>query len=269
VTAPAPASGTAPGTAPGTRSGPHQVLLLVYALFTLAAGARSGVQLAVDPGRAPVAYALSVVAALTYALGWVAIRRASVGRTGFARWMLWVELGGVVVVGVLSLVRRDWFAEPSVWSDFGIGYGFVPLVLPVTGLLWLRRQAPGRSQDPVTMVTVHRRIVTAFRVVALLEAVSWLGLLVGMFFKYVTESGEVGVQVFGPIHGTVFIAYVALTLVTARLQRWSLPVTVVALACSIPPFATVAFEVWAQRTGRLTVSPAASPEGRPEFTTAP
>lgn len=127
-------------TDPPRRSGAHQVLLAVYALFTLAAGARSIVQLATDAERAPVAYTLSLAAAVTYALGWVAIRQASVGRTAFASVMLWVELGGVVVVGTLSLLKPDWFPDASVWSGYGIGYGFVPAVLPVAGLLWLRRQ---------------------------------------------------------------------------------------------------------------------------------
>ena len=137
-----------PESAP--RSGPHQVLLAVYALFVLAAGARSAVQLATDAGRAPVAYALSVVAALTYVAGWVAIRRAAVGRDGFARGMLWVELAGVVVVGTLSLVRRDLFPDASVWSDYGNGYGFVPVALPVAGLLWLRsRRGSRRSRGSV------------------------------------------------------------------------------------------------------------------------
>lgn len=122
------------------RSGPHKVLLALYALFTLAAGARAAVQLATKAGDAPVAYALSAVAACTYAAGWVAIRRASVGRTWFASWMLWVELAGVLTVGTLSVVRRDWFPDASVWSDYGGGYGFVPTVLPIAGLLWLRRQ---------------------------------------------------------------------------------------------------------------------------------
>jgi hypothetical protein len=127
------------------RTGPHRVLLALYALFVLAAGARSVVQLATDAGRAPIAYSLSAVAALTYVAGWVAIRRASVGRTGFASVMLWVELAGVFVVGTLSLVERDWFPDASVWSDYGIGYGFVPAVLPVAGLLWLRRQRSPRA----------------------------------------------------------------------------------------------------------------------------
>jgi 4-amino-4-deoxy-L-arabinose transferase-like glycosyltransferase len=129
-----------------TRSGPHQVLLAFYALFTLAAGARAAVQLASDADRAPVAYTLSAVAAVTYALGWYAIRRASAGHTGLASVTLWVELAGVLVVGTLSLVVRRWFPDASVWSDYGIGYGFVPAVLPVAGLLWLRRQKA--AEDP-------------------------------------------------------------------------------------------------------------------------
>lgn len=122
------------------RSGPHQVLLAVYALFALAAGARSLVQLVTEYDEAPLAYWLSFAAAITYVLGWWAIRQASAGRTGFAGVMLWVELAGVLTVGTLSLVEPDWFPDASVWSGFGIGYGFVPLVLPVAGLLWLRRQ---------------------------------------------------------------------------------------------------------------------------------
>jgi hypothetical protein len=127
-------------TAAPPRSGPHKVLLAFYALFTLAAGARAAVQLATDADRAPVAYSLSAVAAVTYALGWYAIRQASIGHTGFASVMLWIELGGVLTVGTLSLVKSDWFPDASVWSDYGIGYGFVPAVLPIAGLIWLRRQ---------------------------------------------------------------------------------------------------------------------------------
>ncbi len=122
------------------RSGPHQVLLALYALFTLAAGARAAVQLVTEYDDAPVAYWLSLASAGTYALGWLAIRRASAGRTGFASVMLWIELAGVVTVGTLSLVRPGWFPDASVWSEFGLGYAFVPLALPVAGLLWLRHE---------------------------------------------------------------------------------------------------------------------------------
>lgn len=128
-----------PGQQP-QRSNSHRVLLAVYALFILAAGARSAVQLATEASRAPIAYSLSAVAALTYVAGWFAIRRASSGHTGFASVMLWVELAGVVTVGTLSLVEPSWFPDASVWSGYGIGYGFVPAILPVAGLYWLRRQ---------------------------------------------------------------------------------------------------------------------------------
>ena len=127
------------------RSGPHLLLLTVYAIFTLSAAARSGVQIARDFDAAPTAYSLSVVAAVTYALGWFAIRRAAAGRLGFASVMLWLELAGVLGVGTLSLVRPEWFPEASVWSGFGVGYGFVPAVLPVLGLLWLQRQRSPRT----------------------------------------------------------------------------------------------------------------------------
>ena len=52
--------------------------------------------------------------------------------------MLWIELAGVATVGTLSLVMEEWFPDASVWSGYGIGYGFVPLALPIAGLLWLR-----------------------------------------------------------------------------------------------------------------------------------
>jgi hypothetical protein len=137
--------GTADSGGDAPRTGPHRVLITVYALFTLAAGARSAVQLAMDAEAAPVAYGLSAVAACTYAAGWYAITRAAQGFTGLARVLLWLELGGVVLVGILSLVKPAWFPEASVWSQFGLGYGFVPVALPVCGLLWLRSAAGRRT----------------------------------------------------------------------------------------------------------------------------
>lgn len=97
-----------------------------------------------------------------------------------------------------------------------------------------------------------RTVVSLFKAVALLEGVSWLGLLIGMYLKYVADAGERGVQIFGPIHGGVFVAYVVLTLLTARLQRWPWWTLLLGLAASIPPFGTVLFETWAQRSGRLS-----------------
>lgn len=91
-----------------------------------------------------------------------------------------------------------------------------------------------------------------FRYVAFAEALSWLGLLIGMFFKYALDPGtEIGVTVFGPIHGGLFVLYVVVALAAALHFRWSVPVTLVAVGASIPPFATAIFEIWAARTGRL------------------
>jgi integral membrane protein len=102
-----------------------------------------------------------------------------------------------------------------------------------------------------------------FRVVATAEAISWAGLLTGMYFKYLTDAGELGVKVFGPVHGGIFVAYVLLTLLLSRTAGWSRRVTLAALACSVPPFATLAFEMWAQRTGRLAVPSAGASHQQP------
>ena len=108
--------------------------------------------------------------------------------------------------------------------------------------------------SPTYYRCMSRVLVRLFLVVATAEAVSWAGLLIGMYVKYFTDGGERGVQIFGPIHGGVFVAYVVLALLVARVQRWSVLVTLVALVCSIPPFATLLFEWWAARTGRLRLS---------------
>jgi integral membrane protein len=106
--------------------------------------------------------------------------------------------------------------------------------------------------------------ILLFKAVAIAEAVSWAGLLVGMYLKHVAGTTEVGVQVFGALHGGIFLAYVALVLLLARNLRWGPWVTLTGLACSVPPFATLAFEVWASRNGRLDVpSPAESSDLQP------
>jgi integral membrane protein len=95
-----------------------------------------------------------------------------------------------------------------------------------------------------------RAAATAFRIVAVAEALSWVGLLIGMYVKYVPETTELGVQVFGPIHGGIFVAYVVTALVAARVLRWSIGTTLLALAAAVPPLASIVFERWASR-GRL------------------
>ncbi|GAA2722704.1 hypothetical protein [Cellulomonas aerilata] len=138
------ADGTAGGS-PSTSSGPGRVLVAVYAVFALSATARAGVQLLRDWHEAPLAYALSAVAAAVYVVATVALAR---GHRRLAIAAVGIELVGVLVVGTLSVVDRQAFPEATVWSGFGSGYGYVPLVLPLLGLTWLwrlRRTRPARS----------------------------------------------------------------------------------------------------------------------------
>ena len=106
----------------------------------------------------------------------------------------------------------------------------------------------------MTAVTESRTVARAFRIVAIAEAVSWALLLAGMFVKWVLRTSEVGVQVFGPIHGGVFLLYLVVTVLAWRVLRWDLRTTAVAMLASIPPFATVWFERRAARTGRLPLA---------------
>lgn len=126
------------------------VLRSLYLLFTVAAGGRSVVQWLDDPGRAPFAYALSTVALGVYAAGYLVLRREDHGPR--ARRLLAVlaavELGGVLVVGTLSVLAPGLFADSTVWSGYGAGYGFVPLLIPVLLLGWLHRSPGGRDADP-------------------------------------------------------------------------------------------------------------------------
>lgn len=102
------------------------------------------------------------------------------------------------------------------------------------------------------MSTSHRTtIARAFTVVAIAEAVTWAGLLVGMLLEHVLHVTSLGVYVFGRLHGAAFIAYVVVALATWRSQRWTPTTGVLSLASGIPPFGTALFERWAKRTGRL------------------
>jgi putative drug exporter of the RND superfamily len=96
------------------------------------------------------------------------------------------------------------------------------------------------------------RLVRAFVVIAVVEAFTWAGLLVGMYLKHVADVTELGVRVFGSLHGAAFMAYVLVTLLTARSQRWPvLWTTALGLAAAVPPFMTVVFERFARRRGLL------------------
>jgi len=124
---------------PSTRSGFGRILIAVYGLFALAATGRSVEQLATKFHQAPLAYLLSAFSAVVYIVATIALARG--GRTWrrVAYVAITTELVGVVTVGAASLFFADAFPHATVWSGFGSGYGFVPLVLPVVGLWWLRR----------------------------------------------------------------------------------------------------------------------------------
>lgn len=127
------------------RSPGRQVLVAVYAVFAVAAGARSGVQLATRFEEAPVAYLLSALAAVIYVVATVALRYQGRRATQVAVAAISVELVGVLGVGALSVAEPELFPDQTVWSDFGVGYGFVPLVLPIVGLVWLWRHGSRSS----------------------------------------------------------------------------------------------------------------------------
>ena len=119
-----------------TSSGFGRVLVAVYAVFALAAASRSLFQLATKFDEAPFAYFLSAFAGVVYVVATVALgrnsRRLAVATIG-------TELIGVLVIGALTVFDKDLFPDQTVWSGFGAGYGYIPLVLPFIGLWWLRR----------------------------------------------------------------------------------------------------------------------------------
>jgi hypothetical protein len=128
------------------------VLIAVYALFALSATARAGVQIATKFHEAPVAYVLSALAGVIYIAATVGLARSN---RLLALVCVTTELIGVLAVGTASLIFKAEFPDATVWSGYGEGYGFVPLILPILGLWWLRHAgrttprgadaAPGRE----------------------------------------------------------------------------------------------------------------------------
>jgi hypothetical protein len=125
-----------PGSARPTGTGFGRVVVFVYGILAFAATGRASFELLSKFSEAPVPYGLSVLAALVYIVATWALatnrRRVALGAVCF-------ELLGVLGVGFGSLLWTDKFPEASVWSDFGVGYGWVPLVLPIVGLWWILR----------------------------------------------------------------------------------------------------------------------------------
>jgi hypothetical protein len=132
-----------------TRTGPGRLLVAVYGLFALSASARALVQIATKFCHAPVAYLLSAFAGLVYIIATATLTAGSPTARRIAIASCSVELAGVLGVGTWSILDPAAFPDATVWSGYGSGYGFVPLVLPIFGLLWLRywarRDRAGRA----------------------------------------------------------------------------------------------------------------------------
>lgn len=127
-------------------SGPGRLVIAVYAIFALAASARATFQIATKFADAPLAYLLSAFAAAVYIVATVCLASRRPGSWTAAVVAVGIELVGVLAVGLLSVLDPTALPHDTVWSAFGRGYGFVPLVLPIVGLWWLHRNRLGRAR---------------------------------------------------------------------------------------------------------------------------
>lgn len=130
-----------------TSAGIGRVLIAVYGILALAAIGRSTYQVITKFDEAPLAYTLSALAAVVYVIATIALIARGPVWFRIAVIAIMFELVGVLVVGTISLIDPTLFPDDTVWSFFGRGYAFVPLVLPVLGLVWLRRVAKARATD--------------------------------------------------------------------------------------------------------------------------
>ncbi|MEW1955289.1 hypothetical protein [Terrabacter sp. NPDC080008] len=137
---------SAPVERPHTGHGFGRLLVAVYGLLALAATGRSILQITEYFDRAPVPFLLSAVAALIYLVATFGLARGDRASVRLATIALTIELAGVLVVGTWSVVDPAAFPEKTVWSHFGAGYGYVPLLLPIVGLWWVRRTARATAE---------------------------------------------------------------------------------------------------------------------------
>lgn len=134
-------------------TGIGRVLIAVYGVLALAATGRSVVQIIQKFDFAPFAYTLSAVAAVVYIVAMIAL--IAPGRAWYrvACVTIGFEMAGVLVIGTLSLVDRALFPDDTIWSYYGLGYAFAPLVLPIAGLWWLRKHHRAAVESDSTAAT--------------------------------------------------------------------------------------------------------------------
>lgn len=121
-------------------------MIWIYGIFALAATARAAVQIITRFDAAPLAYLLSAMSGVIYILATIGLARATPGSRRLAWAAISAELLGVLTVGTLSVVDATAFGDQSVWSGYGSGYIFIPLVLPFLGLGWLWRTRRARME---------------------------------------------------------------------------------------------------------------------------
>jgi hypothetical protein len=146
-----------PGEPEEPPTGPRRILVAFYAIFALAATARGVVQVSTTFHSAPLAYVLSLCSGVVY----IAATAGLVSRHRWSRPLAWAacgtELVGVLVVGTASLIDRAAFPHDTVWSRFGSGYGYFPILLPVLGLMWLSYTRPAPTLPPTGETAKLRR----------------------------------------------------------------------------------------------------------------
>ena len=123
-----------------TNTGAVRILVFAYSVLALAALGRSSFELATKFSLAPLPYSLSALAAIFYVFATVGLIKKGVAWRKFAQIAISLELFFVVAVGVATIFNPDLFPAKTVWSNFGEGYGFTPLLLPILGLIWLRKE---------------------------------------------------------------------------------------------------------------------------------
>lgn len=133
-------------TAATKNSGFGRLLVVIYGVFTLSAGARALYQVIRKFDEAPLSISLSALSAVIYLVATVALAKKGEGAWKISLAAVSIEMAGVLLIGIFSYLQPEHFEIPSVWSHFGSGYGYIPLVLPVVGLWWLNKTRPARTR---------------------------------------------------------------------------------------------------------------------------
>ena len=127
-----------------------RVIVAIYAILAISATARGAWQLIDHGATAPLPYSLSLFAGIIYIVATIALAKGA----GTWRLVAWLavsfELLGVLAVGISSLTAPGSFPDQTVWSNFGQGYGYIPLLLPIAGLIWLARTKPKPAASRLT-----------------------------------------------------------------------------------------------------------------------